>query len=141
MALFLAAACSKTPQWQTWAGDSGQFEDWRGDWIVINYWASWCKPCIEEIPELNDLQTKASFPLRVYAVNYDQVEGDKLRAEAAAINLQFPSLTEDPSSKLNYQRPMALPTTVIISPQGNIVAELQGPQTAEGLITKIRGFM
>ena len=135
--LSMSVGCSKPPQWQTWAGDTGQFEDWRGEWVVINCWASWCKPCIEEIPELNELQTKAPFPLRVYAVNYDQVEGDKLRAEAEAIDLQFPSLTQDPSSQLAYQRPMALPTTVIISPRGDIVAELQGPQTADGLIEYI----
>ncbi len=139
--LLMIAACSKAPQWQTWGGDAGQFEDWRGEWVVINYWATWCTPCIEEIPELNELQGKAPFPLRVYAVNYDQVEGEQLRAEAKAINLQFPSLTQDPSSQLGYQRPMALPTTVIVSPQGAVLSELQGPQTADGLIEHIKTLM
>lgn len=142
-ALFLLGlmACSKAPQWQTWEGDSGRFNDWQGEWVVINYWATWCTPCIEEIPELNELQEKAPFPLRVYAVNYDGVGGDKLRAEAEAINLRFPSLTSDPAAQLDYQRPVALPTTVIVSPQGEVVSELQGPQTADGLIEHIKGLI
>lgn len=99
-----------------------------GNWTVINYWAEWCAPCREEIPELNRLAF-GSGDLDVYAVNFDEVQGDALLAQAADLNIQFPLLATDPGPRLGLVRPTVLPTTLILNPEGEEVLRLIGPQT------------
>ena len=68
---FLLLGCAEQ------SGDSptASLEELRGQWVVINYWAQWCKPCIEEIPELNALDQKYE-QVTVLGVNYDGAIGE-----------------------------------------------------------------
>jgi thiol-disulfide isomerase/thioredoxin len=109
-----------------------RLQDLHGQWVVINYWAPWCKPCIEEIPELNALD-KAYSNVTVLGVNYDGVTGSELEQQRRELDVQFASLEIDPSQALGVPRPMVLPTTFIVNPQGELTATLIGPQTLETL--------
>jgi thiol-disulfide isomerase/thioredoxin len=102
-----------------------------GDWVLVNYWAEWCKPCIHEVPELNELDGEEG--ITVLGVNYDGVTGDALSAQIEALDIAFVQLPADPAAKLGIDRPQVLPTTVVIDPAGRRVATLVGPQTAETL--------
>ncbi len=103
-----------------------------GHWMIINYWATWCAPCREEIPELNRLAFSSS-ELDVYAVNFDEVQGDALLAEAAELDIQFTLLATDPGPRLGLVRPTMLPTTLILNPAGEEITRLIGPQTEASL--------
>ena len=107
-------------------------------WLLINYWASWCKPCRTEIPELNQLALSKPELLRIWAVNYDALHGDELIAQAQALNIQFTVLQQDPGPSLGLKRPSALPTSFIINPKGELHRVLQGPQTAEQLLKALK---
>ncbi|MFT4517870.1 MAG: thiol-disulfide isomerase/thioredoxin [Halioglobus sp.] len=107
-------------------------KQFQGQWLVINYWAQWCKPCIEEIPELNALDQKFE-QITVLGVNYDGVSGEELATQAQKLGLKFASLEEDPSAQLGVPRPIVLPSTLIVNPDGEVVATLLGPQTLESL--------
>lgn len=102
-----------------------------GDWVLVNYWAEWCKPCIREVPELNSLDSEEG--ITVLGVNYDGVTGDALAAQLEALDIAFSQLPADPAAELGIDRPQVLPTTVVIDPDGRRVATLVGPQTAESL--------
>ena len=102
-----------------------------GSWVLVNYWAEWCKPCIREVPELNSLDSEAG--ITVLGVNYDGVTGEALSAQIAALDITFAQLSTDPAAELGINRPQVLPTTVVIDPNGRRVATLVGPQTAESL--------
>ena len=52
--VLLLGACGDKPE----TGGVPRLEDLRGQWVLVNYWAQWCKPCIEEIPELNQLDSE-----------------------------------------------------------------------------------
>ena len=104
----------------------------RGQWVVVNYWASWCKPCIEEIPQLNRLDSAYSN-LTVVGVNYDGASGDELHTQAQRLGVGFATLAADPSTQLGISRPAVLPTTLILDPQGQLQRTLIGPQTVESL--------
>lgn len=117
---------------------AGQLEALRGQWVVINYWAQWCKPCIEEIPELNALDADHA-DISVLGVNYDGATGEALASQLEALKVGFPTLAEDPAELLGQPRPSVLPTTFILDPQGQLVASLVGPQTEESLLAHIRG--
>ena len=106
--------------------------DYKGRWVVVNYWAKWCKPCIKEIPELNALDRK--YPqVAVLGVNYDGASGEALQAQIDDLDIQFPIILAEPSSTLGVELPSVLPTTLILNPDGKLVATLVGPQDLESL--------
>ncbi|MHA7817063.1 MAG: TlpA family protein disulfide reductase [Pseudohaliea sp.] len=105
--------------------------DHLGNWVLVNYWAEWCKPCIREVPELNSLDSEEG--ITVLGVNYDGATGDALAAQIEALGIAFTQLPADPAAELGIDRPQVLPTTVVIDPDGRRVATLVGPQTAESL--------
>ena len=108
----------------------------KGQWVVINYWAQWCKPCIKEIPELNTLDQK--YPqVTVLGVNYDGATGEDLAVQRAKFGIEFTALTTDPASQLGTPRPVVLPTTLILDPTGQLSATLVGPQTLASLVQAI----
>jgi thiol-disulfide isomerase/thioredoxin len=125
---FLLLGCAEQ------SGDSptASLEELRGQWVVINYWAQWCKPCIEEIPELNALDQKYE-QVTVLGVNYDGAIGEALAQQKTRLGLAFASLEADPSAQLGIPRPIVLPTTLILDPDGQLAASLVGPQTIESL--------
>lgn len=112
-------------------------EDLRGQWVVINYWAQWCKPCIEEIPQLNTLDQEYA-EVTVLGVNYDGATGEELEQQRKQLGVAFASLQEDPAEQLGKTRPVVLPTTFIVNPDGDLVETLIGPQTLESLAQATR---
>ncbi len=116
--------------------DSGAIDlsQLRGQQLVINYWASWCTPCREEIPELNAFSERYRDSARVFAVNFDKLQGEALSAAAADMGIAFELLAEDPATALGYATPQVLPTTVIIGADGQVQKVLAGPQTLEDLV-------
>ena len=103
-----------------------------GQWRVINYWAIWCAPCREEIPELNALND--STELMVFAVNYDGQTGEALLSQAAEMGITFTLLEQDPGAVMGIERPRVLPTTLLVNPEGAVTDTLVGPQTQESLL-------
>ena len=106
--------------------------DAAGSWTFINYWAQWCKPCIKEIPELNTLHAIDGY--RVLGVNFDGAQGEALRAQIDALGVGFPTLDEDPGARFGLDKPEVLPTTLVLTPGGELHAVLIGPQTSATLI-------
>lgn len=111
----------------------GNFDDHRGQWVVINYWATWCKPCIKEIPELNQFSKTQAQKVILFGVDFDNSQGEELKEKRDKLAIEFPVLTEDPAAILGFDRPAVLPTTLVINPQGELSATLLGPQTAHSL--------
>lgn len=109
----------------------------HGEWTFVNYWAEWCKPCIEEIPELNAMHQREGY--RVLGVNFDGASGEELQSQLTALGVHFPTLDEDPSDTFSIDRPQVLPTTLLVSPEGRLLRTLVGPQTEETLIAATEG--
>lgn len=103
-----------------------------GHWLLINYWATWCAPCREEIPALNAID--AQYPdVSVIGANYDGLQGEELAAAIAEMGITFDSMSRDPATELGQQRPQVLPTTYLLNPAGELAAVLTGPQTIDSL--------
>ncbi|GAB3289192.1 TlpA family protein disulfide reductase [Parahaliea aestuarii] len=115
---------------------AGGLSSYRGQWVVVNYWAKWCKPCIEEIPELNRLNEEHA-DIQVLGVNYDGLTDDALAAQVAELGVDFP-IIPDPAAELGTPRPVVLPTTLILDADGALVKTLVGPQTGESLLAEIK---
>jgi thiol-disulfide isomerase/thioredoxin len=124
LALALAlAACSPTEP----PANELQLKRFAGQWVVINYWAIWCKPCIQEIPELNAL---ARLPgVTVLGVNFDGTSGAELAQQIEQLGISFPVLGTDPAAQLGVPRPVVLPTSLVLDTGGELRDTLVGPQT------------
>lgn len=126
LAVGLLAGCGRTEQAAAPEGD-----DWSGRWVVINYWAEWCAPCREEIPELNRLDREHRAEVAVLGVNYDGLTGERLRRLAEEMGIEFRLLEEDPRERWGEPQPSVLPSTLIVNPDGELVDVLVGPQDFE----------
>ena len=126
--LFSLTACTKKELPETRL----EIRDFRNEWLVVNYWASWCKPCIKEIPELNKLH-QSRKDITVVGVNYDGMSGEELAIESSKLGINFPNLSSDPSSALETSRPIVLPTTMIVDKKLELRDKLIGPQPFESI--------
>ena len=133
LSVLALTACTRKP--------AGPFPVNAGERAVfVNYWAEWCKPCREEIPELNEFQRQYASDVLVYGVNFDGVRGEKLRAQEAAMGIEFPTLAEDPGPQLGWPQPEGLPYTYVARAGGEIVVRLAGVQTRESLEAALEAF-
>ena len=126
-ALWLTACTESAQQTAT-----SSLDDFKGQWLLVNYWAQWCKPCIQEIPELNRINDEFS-EVSVLGVNFDGITGDELATQIRALGVEFPILAQDPAAELGISRPQVLPTTLVLDPSGELVQTLIGPQTLSSL--------
>ena len=113
-------------------GSRGDFDRWSGQWLVVNYWAEWCAPCRVEIPELNELHHVEG--VSVVGVNFDGLVGPQLAKSVTTMAIGFPVLSADPGSRWQLEQPSILPTTLLVSPSGELVEVRRGPQTLVALL-------
>tara|TARA_B110000902_G_scaffold87790_3_gene104333 strand:+ start:226 stop:666 length:441 start_codon:yes stop_codon:yes gene_type:complete len=132
----LVTACSE-PDFTDHQGNSGKFDDLGGRWMIINYWATWCKPCIEEIPELNQFSKAHANDVALFGVEFDQHQGEKLQNNIAKLGIEFPVLLDDPAPMLGISKPLGLPTTFVFNRSGKLHQVLKGPQTNATLLAAI----
>ena len=131
--LFTLASCSQGQSYALLDGAQTNTADWQGQWTVINYWAIWCAPCRVEIPELNTLHAKDNG-VQVLGINWDQPPLEQLNKVAQELDVQFPVMLQEPHEQFGYERPVTLPTTVLISPDGQVHKVLVGNKTEAALL-------
>ena len=102
VALLGLSGCAKEPSYRVADGSQMQLSELRGNWVLINYWADWCRPCREEIPELNILhQRQEGEPIFVLGVNFDYLDGQELTDLIGEMGIEFPVLVDDPQVLVN----------------------------------------
>lgn len=130
----LLTGCSQPPDFHDTRGNGYRFDDYQGQWLVINYWATWCAPCIKEIPELIALGENHDN-ITVLGVNYDQPEPEEMARQIQKMKITFPVIAGDPYQRFGIDKPEVLPTTLIVSPDGTLKDVLIGPQTESTLLS------
>ena len=85
----LLNACSPGPSITLLNGAPRALDAYGGQWLYVNYWAEWCAPCLEEIPELNAFH-RADNGAEVLGINFDQVDSARMAVQAEALQIAFP---------------------------------------------------
>jgi thiol-disulfide isomerase/thioredoxin len=109
--------------------------DFRGQWVIVNFWATWCPPCRKEMPDLQDFHAKHQKTGKavVLAVNFHEEDLAAVRAFLNDLWLEFPVVSAVPGAALEGFRVRGLPTTYVIHPEGCAVAREEGEITAADL--------
>jgi len=115
-------------------GKQHSLADYRGKWVIVNYWATWCPPCQEEIPDLVDFheQHKDSDAV-VVGINYEDIGNEQLQAFVDSFLITYPVLKSEPVLTTPLGSIAGLPTTFILDPSGSPVARQVGPVTNKQL--------
>lgn len=115
--------------------DHGRFDlaGQRGSWVVVNYWATWCSPCLKEMPEL-DAFDRSRDDVVVLGLAYEEIAPDELRAFLADHPVGYPLAIVDVYAPPGaFATPRGLPATHLVAPDGRLADSFMGPVTAEEL--------
>ena len=123
-------------------GRPHSLSDYRGKWVLVNYWATWCPPCLEELPELEVFHSGAEGRAVVLGVNMESIDEPALRDFVEQQFLSFPILvaSERPRRDQLVGPVDGLPTSYLVAPSGEVVARQVGQVTAEALSAFIERY-
>ncbi|MFC3552061.1 TlpA family protein disulfide reductase [Lysobacter cavernae] len=130
-----AAAPQAAPELNVATLDGGQYDlaAHRGKWVVVNFWATWCKPCLKEMPELSALDAMRDH-VEVLGLAYEEIDTAAMQAFLKKHPVVYPIAivdTYDPPKA--FDTPRGLPMTYLIGPDGSIVDRFLGPVTAHDI--------
>ena len=108
-------------------GGERSLADYRGKVVVLNFWASWCKPCTEELPLLERTHRAISGrDALVLGANYQDVS-DSALGFVRRFKLSFPSLRDKDGEYADRYGSRAFPETFVVDRRGRIAAQRRGP--------------
>ena len=113
---------------EDFSGNKVNLGDYSGKLVIVNFWATWCKPCKEEIPSLDNLSQNENFKnLVIFPVNIENINYEKTKKIFSNLNVKKLGIFFDPN--LNFVKELKLrgvPTTVIINKTGKEFARIIG---------------
>ncbi len=105
-------------------GETVSLSDYRGKWVLVNFWATWCPPCVKEMPYLQKI---AGTRNNIVVVGINLKESTETVAKFAAdYNITFPVLFNPDDTTLRVYQARSLPRTFVITPDGNIALRVIG---------------
>ncbi len=122
-------------------GKVHRLSDYRGKWVVVNYWATWCPPCREEIPDLELFHNKyKDTEAVVLGVNMENTTTERLKKFVEDQFISYPILRGGLRSTTSLGRVSGMPTTFLVSPEGKVVARHSGVVTMAALEAFIKEY-
>lgn len=110
-------------------GEMVSLEDFDGKVVFLNFWASWCKPCEEEMPSMQELyDALGSMPFEIVAVSIDTESSEAVKEFADKYDLTFPILHDKGGKVKELYKTTGVPETFIVDQNGVIAEKVMGPR-------------
>ena len=144
MLLVLLLACSSPGHTADFVlkdiqGKTHRLADYRGKWVLVNFWATWCSPCLSEIPELISLHdAHRDKDLLVIGIAMQSGSRKKVADFAKAHRISYPVVMGDFKISAQVGALDVLPTSYLYSPKGEQVSYQAGEVTRAGIETYIK---
>lgn len=105
----------------------------RGHWVIVNFWATWCVPCIKEMPDISRF-VAGHANVRAIGLAYEDSDKADIQAFLAKHPVSYPiaQVGLDDAPK-DFDEPRGLPTTYLIAPDGHVAKRFVGPVTSQSL--------
>lgn len=142
LACFIGAAGAQQFSLTDASGKIHRLSDYRGKWVLVNFWATWCPPCLEEMPDLGALyDARRGKDLLVIGVAVDFQNPREVIEFADNMLVSYPIVLGDKKVTDQFARIRGLPTTLIYDPKGELVKTHLGAITrkqVEAIIGPLR---
>jgi thiol-disulfide isomerase/thioredoxin len=158
--VLLATACrvaSAEPELQPWTGANPappielktldgrpfQLQELRGKVVLVNFWATWCEPCVEEMPSIQKLRARlANAPFEVVAVNHQEGEA-RIRGFLKKVPLDFPIVRDTDGDVARAWRARIFPSSYLVDAEGRIRYVLAGATdwAAPATVNKVESLL
>ncbi|MBJ6610103.1 MAG: TlpA family protein disulfide reductase [Candidatus Thiothrix moscowensis] len=119
-------------------GQQHQFSEYRGKWVIVNYWATYCGPCVAELPALNSIARRYKDEVVVLGMEAGETSVDELKQFAEQRRISYTVAPTQDSTMFALGLIYGVPTTFIINPEGKIVDTHMGVVTVSQLQNYIR---
>jgi thiol-disulfide isomerase/thioredoxin len=108
------------------SGKTHTLSGYKGKWVLVNYWATWCPPCLEEIPDLIALNENKKNNLVVIGIAMDYRSAKQVTDFAEGLFVDYPIVLGTPETVRQIGPVQGLPTTYLYDPDGKMVAQQVG---------------
>jgi thiol-disulfide isomerase/thioredoxin len=125
------APARPTLQVETIDGKAWELAARRGRWVVVNFWATWCSPCLKEIPALTALDAQRA-DLEVIGLAYEEISVPDMQAFLRDHPAGYPiAILDVYDPPKDFDTPRGLPMTYLIAPDGEVAQRFLGPVTVQ----------
>jgi thiol-disulfide isomerase/thioredoxin len=137
-----AAATAAKPTLVVTTLDGGSFDlsKQSGKWVIVNYWATWCSPCLKELPDISAYVTAHKETVAAIGLDFEDTDKADVEKFLKTHPLSYPVAQVDVDNPpKDFDTPKGLPNTYIIAPDGHVAKAFTGPITAKNLDAVIAG--
>lgn len=117
----------------TFDGQTFDLAKHRGHWVVVNFWATWCVPCLKEMPALSAFDAERD-DVEVVGLAYEDIEVADMKAFLEQHPVHYPiAIVDVYNPPAAFGTPRGLPMTFLVAPDGKLASKFLGPVSAEDL--------
>ena len=137
---FAATAAKPSLSVKTLDGATFDLSQQTGKWVIVNFWATWCSPCLKELPDISAFVAAHKDKVSAIGLDFEDAEKDEIEQFLRKHPLSYPVAQVDiDNPPKDFDAPKGLPNTYVIAPDGHVAKSFMGPITTKDLETAIGG--
>jgi thiol-disulfide isomerase/thioredoxin len=137
---FAATAAKPSLNVKTLDGGTFDLSQQSGKWVIVNFWATWCSPCLKELPDISAFAAAHKDKVAAIGLDFEDAEKDEIQQFLKKHPLSYPVAQVDiDHPPKDFEAPKGLPNTYLIAPDGHVAKAFMGPITTKDLESAIGG--